>query len=68
MEKLCKRNCRTSHRNLLRHTFCTNMANKGNNIEQPSIRNGHKNVTMTLGYYAHRSYQSAQAEMQRLMV
>ncbi|WP_411655257.1 tyrosine-type recombinase/integrase [Anaeromassilibacillus sp. SJQ-1] len=68
MEKLCKRNCRTSHRNLLRHTFCTNMANREITSNNLRYGMGHKNVTMTLGYYAHRSYQSAQAEMQRLMV
>ena len=36
----------------LRHTFCTNMANA--------------NITMTLNYYAHATFDSAQAEFFRL--
>ena len=47
----------------LRHTFCTNMANK--KITPNTLRYimGHKNITMTLGYYAHGTAQSAMAEM-----
>lgn len=52
---------------ILRHTFCTNMANKGMTPNNLQYVMGHKNITMTLGYYAHGSYQSAQAEMQRLI-
>lgn len=51
---------------ILRHTFCTNMANKGMTPNNLQYVMGHKNITMTLGYYAHGSYQSAQAEMKRL--
>ena len=51
---------------ILRHTFCTNMANKGMTPNNLQYVMGHKNITMTLGYYAHGSYLSAQAEMQRL--
>lgn len=52
---------------ILRHTFCTNMANKGMTPNNLQYVMGHKNITMTLGYYAHGGYQSAQAEMQRLI-
>lgn len=47
----------------LRHTFCTNMANK--KITPNTLRYimGHKNITMTLGYYTHGTAQSAMAEM-----
>ena len=27
---------------------------------------GHANITMTLGYYAHASFESAKAEMERI--
>ena len=50
----------------LRHTFCTNMANKGMTPNNLQYIMGHQNITMTLGYYAHGGYQSALKEMQRL--
>ncbi|OUQ36433.1 tyrosine-type recombinase/integrase [Massilimicrobiota timonensis] len=49
-----------------RHTFCTNMANKGMNPNTLQYIIGHSNITMTLGYYAHGSYASAKSEMDRL--
>ncbi|HBL6275280.1 TPA: site-specific integrase [Clostridioides difficile] len=49
-----------------RHTFCTNMANKGMNPNTLQYLMGHANITMTLGYYAHGSSASAKAEMERL--
>lgn len=49
-----------------RHTFCTNMANKGMNPNTLQYIMGHSNITMTLGYYAHGSYASAKSEMDRL--
>lgn len=49
-----------------RHTFCTNMANKGMNPNTLQYVMGHSNITMTLNYYAHGSYASAKAEMDRL--
>ena len=53
---------------ILRHTYCTNMANMGMQPNALQYAMGHKNITMTLGYYAHGSFQSVQAEMQRLFV
>lgn len=50
----------------LRHTFCTNMANKGMNPNTLQYIMGHASITMTLGYYAHGSFSSAKAEMERL--
>ena len=52
---------------ILRHTFCTNMANRGMTPNNLQYVMGHKNITITLGYYAHGSFQSAQEEMQRLV-
>ena len=50
----------------LRHTYCTNMANKGMNPNTLQYIMGHANITMTLGYYAHGTFQSAKAELERL--
>ena len=50
----------------LRHTFCTNKANAGMNPKALQYIMGHANVTMTLDYYAHATFESAQAEMDRL--
>lgn len=51
---------------ILRHTFCTNMANRGMTPNNLQYVMGHKYITMTLGYYAHGCYTSAMAEMQRI--
>jgi len=50
----------------LRHIFCTNMANKRMAPKALQYTMGHKNITMTLGYYAHGSAESAKAEMELL--
>ena len=46
----------------LRHTFCTNMANAGMNPKALQYLMGHANITMTLNYYAHATFDSAQAK------
>ena len=50
----------------LRHTFCTNMANRGMNPKALQYIMGHASITMTLNYYAHADFASAMAEMARL--
>ena len=50
----------------LRHTFCTNMANAGMNPKALQYLMGHANITMTLNYYAHATFDSAQAKFFRL--
>ncbi|SFE11097.1 Site-specific recombinase XerD [Peptostreptococcaceae bacterium pGA-8] len=50
----------------LRHTFCTNMANAGMNPKALQYLMGHANITMTLNYYAHANFDSAQVEFFRL--
>ena len=50
----------------LRHTFCTKMANAGMNPKALQYLMGHANITMTLNYYAHATFDSAQAEFFRL--
>ena len=47
----------------LRHTFCTNMANARMTPNNLQYIMGHKNITMTLGYYTHASCESAMTEM-----
>ena len=51
----------------LRHTFCTNLANAGMNPKALQYIMGHSNITMTLNYYAHATFASARAEMERLV-
>ena len=50
----------------MRHTFCTNMANRKITPNTLQYIMGHKNITMTLGYYTHGSAVSAKAEMEAL--
>lgn len=50
----------------LRHTFCTNMANKKMTPNNLQYIMGHKNITMTLGYYAHGSVENAMLEMKQI--
>ena len=50
----------------MRHTFCTRMANAGMNPMALQYIMGHANIVMTLNYYAHATFHSAQEEMERL--
>ena len=50
----------------MRHTFCTRMANAGMNPKALQYIMGHSNIIMTLNYYAHATFHSAQEEMDRL--
>lgn len=50
----------------LRHTFCTKMANKGMIPNTLQYIMGHSDISMTLNYYAHGSFGSAKAEMERI--
>lgn len=49
-----------------RHSFCTRLANAGMNPKALQYLMGHTNITMTLDYYAHATFNSAKAEMERL--
>ena len=51
----------------LRHTFCTNMANKGMNPKALQYVMGHTDIKMTLGYYAHTTSETAMDEMRRIV-
>ena len=47
----------------MRHTFCTNLANKGMNPKALQYIMGHSNINMTLNYYSHVNFDVAQVEM-----
>ena len=51
---------------VLRHTFCTKMANAGMNPKNLQYIMGHSSITMTMDYYAHATYASAKEEMERI--
>lgn len=48
---------------VLRHTFCTNMANAGMDIKALQYVMGHANVSITLNVYAHTNYDRAAKQM-----
>lgn len=48
---------------VLRHTFCTNMANSGMDIKSLQYVMGHSDVSLTLNVYAHSSYEQAALSM-----
>lgn len=50
-----------------RHTFCTNLANAGMNPKSLQYLIGHANIVLTLNYYTHATFDSAKAEMTRLI-
>lgn len=52
---------------VLRHTFCTEMANAGMNPKTLQAIMGHSSIKMTMDYYAHASIDSAQSEIDRLL-
>ena len=60
-----KINVLTPH--VLRHTFCTNMANAGMDIKSLQYLMGHSTASMTLNVYAHTSYDHALSQMNNLI-
>lgn len=48
---------------VLRHTFCTNMANSGMDVKNLQYLMGHATVNITLNVYAHSSYEYAATQM-----
>ena len=51
---------------VFRHTFCTNMANKGMDIKTLQYVMGHSDVGVTLNVYTHASYDWAAEQIQKL--
>ena len=52
---------------VLRHTFCTNMANAGMDLKSLQYLMGHSDVAVTLNVYTHTSYAQAEQSMQRIL-
>ncbi len=52
---------------VLRHTFCTNMANAGMDIKSLQYLMGHSDAGVTMNVYTHASYDLAQRSMQRIL-
>lgn len=53
---------------VLRHTFCTRLANKNMNPKSLQYIMGHANINITLNLYAHASLDTVKAEMARLCI
>ena len=52
---------------VFRHTFCTNMANKGMDIKTLQYLMGHSDVGVTLDVYTHASYDRAVEQMAKIV-
>ena len=52
---------------VLRHTFCTRLANAGMNPKALQYVMGHSNITITLNLYTHASLETVKSELQRFV-
>lgn len=52
---------------VLRHTFCTNMANAGMDLKSLQYLMGHSDAAITMNVYTHASYDSARESMQKIL-
>lgn len=52
---------------VLRHTFCTNLSNKGINLKSLQYLMGHSTLTTTLNVYADMTAQEAQRQMLKVL-
>ena len=50
---------------VLRHTFCTEMANSGIDLKSLQYLMGHSDVGVTLNVYTHASYETAENAMRK---
>ena len=53
---------------VLRHTFCTNMANAGMAIKDLQYLMGHSDADVTLNVYTHASYAHAESAMWKILL
>ncbi len=51
---------------VLRHTFCTNMANSGMDIKTLQYVMGHSDISTTLNIYAHADYKHVEEQMAQI--
>lgn len=52
---------------VLRHTFCTNMANAGMDLKSLQYLMGHSDAGVTMNVYTHASYDHAEKSMQKIL-
>ena len=52
---------------VMRHTFCTNMANAGMDLKSLQYLMGHSDAGVTMNVYTHASYDHAEQEMQKIL-
>ena len=52
---------------IMRHIFCTRLANAGMNPKALQYVMGHSNITITLNLYAHASLETVKSELQRFV-
>ena len=52
---------------VMRHTFCTRLANAGMNPKALQYVMGHSNITITLNLYTHASLETVKSEFQRFV-
>ena len=53
---------------MLRHTFCTRLANAGMNPKALQYMMGHKDISTTLNLYTHASLETVKFEVERLIL
>ena len=53
---------------IMRHTFCTNMANAGMDIKSLQYLMGHSDAGVTMNVYSHATYEHAADAMRRLKI
>ena len=52
---------------VLRHTFCTNMANAGMDLKSLQYLMGHSDAGITMNVYTHTSYAQAEKSMLKIL-
>lgn len=52
---------------VLRHTFCTNMANAGMDLKSLQYLMGHSDAGVTMNVYTHASFDHAESSMRRIL-
>ena len=53
--------------NVMRHTFCTKLANAGMDVKSLQYVMGHSDVGVTLNVYTHANYDRAEEQMTELI-
>ena len=54
-------------KHVMRHTFCTNMANAGMDLKSLQYLMGHSDAAITMNVYTHASYERAEEAMQKIL-